>query len=156
MGRKPNWHLEGENPEHQADRETPESDPRAITRPTDLPFEVDGFIMGNSPPEDPLVRWWTDHAEDEAAQTVAKMVEYGSGDLVALGQNLRRMSGRPPLGNPEQAMELGCLMYLLGKVERAIEATRQDRQVKDDTWFDIAVYAKMVLAARAGAWEIGR
>lgn len=102
----------------------------------------------------PLFTWWVDRAFDEAHQTIAKMEEYGSGDLVALGQNLRRMAGLPRLDDPVQAMELGCLVYMLGKVERAIEAVKAGRTVKDDTLFDVAVYAKMVLAARAGVWEV--
>lgn len=98
-----------------------------------------------------LRAWWRQHAEQTAAQTIDKMVEYGSGDLVALGQTVRRMANRPPV-DTAQAMEIGCLFYLLGKVERAISAVTDDRRASDDTWLDIEVYATMVQAARAGAW----
>jgi len=97
--------------------------------------------------------WWVETAKEEAELTVAKMEEYGSGDLVALGQSMRRMAGRRPL-DAVAAMELGCLMYLLGKVERAIESVAADRPIKDDTWFDAQVYAKMARAARAGVWKV--
>jgi len=103
--------------------------------------------------DSPLRQWWTDSAFDEADQTIAKMEEYGSGDLVALGQTLRRMAGRPALP-PVEAMQLGCLIYMLGKIERAVEAVRDDRLIKEDTWFDLGVYAKMARAAQAGAWPI--
>lgn len=106
------------------------------------------------PLDSALRRWWTDTAFDEADRTIAKMTEYGSGDLVALGQTMRRMANRAPM-EPVQAMELGCLMYLLGKIERAVEAVAADRPIKDDTWFDMHVYAKMAEAARAGVWQVG-
>lgn len=102
---------------------------------------------------DELHRWWTDSAWDEAEQTIAKMQEYGSGDLVALGQLIRRLSHLDPLPAVE-AMQLGCLMYLAGKLERAVEAVRNGRPVSADTWFDIRVYAKMADAAACGVWQI--
>lgn len=103
--------------------------------------------------ESDLQTWWLDDAEDAARQTIVKMLEYGSGDLVSLGQHIRRMSDRAPL-HPVESMELGCLVYILGKVERAVEAVAAGRPIKDDTWFDLEVYAKMARAARAGKWKI--
>lgn len=105
--------------------------------------------------DDALIVWWLDDAEDMARRTIAKMIEYGSGDLVSLGQHLCRMADRPLSESDVHSMELGCLMYLLGKIERAVEAVKADRPIKDDTWFDIEVYAKMARAARSGAWKIG-
>jgi len=101
----------------------------------------------------PLRQWWVDDAYDEADQTIAKMEEYGSGDLVALGQTIQRLAGRGPLP-PVEAMQLGCLVYLCGKVERAIEAAKAGRPIKPDTLFDIGVYAKMARAAAAGKWVV--
>ena len=100
-----------------------------------------------------LSSWWIDHAIDEARRTCAKMAEYGSSDLVALGRTYAHMAGIPAPAAVE-AMEIGCLIYLLGKVNRAVESVRQHRPILLDTWFDTAVYAKMAQAARAGAWEV--
>jgi hypothetical protein len=43
------------------------------------------------------------------------------------------------------------MFYLIGKMQRVITASELQRDASDDTWHDIAVYAKMVLAARAKA-----
>jgi hypothetical protein len=120
------------------------------------------WIPANDRTDDPpfddgdsrLRQWWTDSAFDEADRTIAKKERYGSLDLVELGQALRRMSARPRLDDPCEAMELGCLMYLLGKIERAIENVARGNPIDSDHWFDIHVYAKMAQAARAGVWEI--
>lgn len=100
-----------------------------------------------------LSAWWLHHAGQEAVQTVEKMAEYGSGDLVEIGRQMAKMAGRPVPG-PAAAMELGCLFYLLGKIARVTSAVERGDRASDDTWFDIAVYAKMVQAARAGAWAL--
>lgn len=99
-----------------------------------------------------LSQWWLDHAKTEAAQTVAKMEEYGSRDLVEIGQQLARI-GQHQLTDIK-AMEWGCAFYLLGKMARVMSAIERGDSPSDDTWLDIAVYAKMVLAARAEAWDI--
>lgn len=98
-----------------------------------------------------LQDWWREHAKTEAEQTVAKMIEYGSADLVAIGHKMAQMTERKLTDN--EAFELGCLFYLIGKVERAISAVERGARASDDTWFDIAIYAKMVQAKRAGAWK---
>lgn len=101
---------------------------------------------------DPLTQWWLDHAQVEADQTVRKMREYGSADLVAVGAQVASLANRG-VSSEQQAFEIGCLFYLIGKLERVVSATQRDEQASDDTWFDIAIYAKMVQAKRAGAWE---
>lgn len=100
-----------------------------------------------------LHSWWIDHARDEAAATIAKMEEYGSGDLVAIGHQFATMANRT-LTSDIEAMELGCTFYLLGKIARVTSAIERGERASDDTWFDIAVYAKMVQAARQEAWEV--
>lgn len=100
-----------------------------------------------------LFQWWYQDSGNMAQATVAKMLEYGSGDLVAIGRQITQMTGRP-LGSPAQMMELGCMFYLLGKVARLQSAIEDGRDPSDDTWLDIEVYAKMVRAARAGAWPL--
>lgn len=99
-----------------------------------------------------LTPWWLDHAEREAHSTVRKMEEYGSGDLIGIGAAVTHMADRPPVSDDE-AFEIGCLFYLIGKIERAISATNRGDLASDDTWFDIAIYAKMVQARRAGVWK---
>jgi hypothetical protein len=99
-----------------------------------------------------LADWWKDHAADEAEKTVSKMLEYGSGDLIAIGHSVTKLADRPVVTDDE-AFEIGCLFYLIGKMERVISAVSHSYNASDDTWFDIAVYAKMVQARRAGAWK---
>ena len=100
-----------------------------------------------------LRNWWLDHAKVEADATIAKMEEYGSGDLVAIGRTFASMAGRT-LESDIEAMELGCTFYLLGKIARVTSAVERGDRASSDTWFDIAVYAKMVLAARQEAWPV--
>lgn len=126
------------------------------------PVPIFGGPLGEGGPDyepptdatDALLRWWVDDAADEAERTAAKKAEYGSLDLVHLGQTLRRLQGRPEFDDPREAMEHGCLMYVLGKVERMVEAAAQGRQIQEDSWFDLAVYAKMARAVRSGAWRL--
>ena len=98
-----------------------------------------------------LSAWWTDHARDEAACTIPKMVEYGSGDLTSIGYTVADIAGMA-IDNDTHAMEIGVLFYALGKIQRAVAAAKRGVPASDDTWFDLAVYAKMVQAARAGVW----
>jgi hypothetical protein len=100
-----------------------------------------------------LRKWWLAHAATEADATIAKMNEYGSGDLVAVGESVMRLAGRPIPTDKSVAMEIGCLFYLIGKLERAVSAHKRGDLPSDDTWFDLAVYAKMVQAKRSNAWK---
>lgn len=97
-----------------------------------------------------FINWWTRNAETTARATAAKCAEYGSHDLYAIGHNVARMNRRT-VTNAE-AFEIGCLFYVLGKIERALSATQRGEQASDDTWFDLSVYATMVQAHRAGVW----
>ena len=99
---------------------------------------------------DRFVRWWTQHNEQIAEQTADKCAEYGSHDLYGIGHNIAKITNTK-LSNA-QAFELGCLFYLVGKVERAMSAAQRGDTASDDTWLDIAVYAQMVQAHRAGVW----
>lgn len=104
--------------------------------------------------DSPLKRWWTDQAFDEADRTIAKMEEYGSMDLVHIGRMLWDVMERTTPLNDVAAMEVGCLFYLYGKVQRAVSALKNDRPILDDTWFDCQIYSKMAQAARAGVWPL--
>lgn len=97
-----------------------------------------------------FLSWWSTEAAATGAATAAKLEEYGASDLVHIGLSMATMMGRT-VGDDE-AFELGCFFYLYGKVTRALSAYQRHRVPSDDTWLDLSVYAKMVLAKRAGVW----
>jgi hypothetical protein len=94
--------------------------------------------------------WWLEHAEFEIDGMLAKLMEYGTGDLHEIGRQLMEVGAAGDLDNPQQCYELGVLFYVVGKVQRALTAARLGLPASTDTWHDLAVYAKMVLAGRAG------
>jgi len=100
-----------------------------------------------------LSEWWINHAHQEADRTISKMEEYGAGDLAMIGYSISRIAGRE-VRDEKQAAELGIVFYALGKIARVIAAVEEGRTPSDDTWFDLAVYAKMALAIRGDAWTI--
>lgn len=109
------------------------------------------------PPDDgdsKLRQWWTDQAFDEADRTIAKMEKYGSMDLVHIGRAFWEIAGRTEPLSDVEAMELGCLFYVYGKVQRAMSAVKSHQTILDDTWFDMHIYPKMAEAARAGVWPL--
>ena len=89
-----------------------------------------------------LGQWWMDRARTEVLAVVPKAQEYGSGDLIAIGQQIARLAGRDQPSDAEAA-ELGVFFYQHGKMARWADALQHGRQVSDDTLHDIAVYAKM-------------
>lgn len=97
-----------------------------------------------------FINWWTRNAETTAKATAAKCAEYGSHDLYGIGHNVAKMNNRAV--SDSEAFEIGCLFYVLGKIERAMSAVQRGDTASDDTWFDLAVYATMVQAHRAGVW----
>lgn len=97
-----------------------------------------------------FTRWWTVDATETAEATADKCDEYGSHDLYGIGHNVAKLAGVQVDDNI--AFELGCLFYLIGKAERAMSAAVRHEPASDDTWFDLAVYATMVRAHRAGVW----
>lgn len=101
--------------------------------------------------EEELAEWWRDQAEAEIEQTVAKAVEYGSTDLVDIGQSLARVAGREI--DDQEAAEWGIFFYLEGKLSRWRSAITDGREVSNDTLLDIGVYARMAQRIReAGSW----
>lgn len=100
-----------------------------------------------------LEQWWMKTAEADLASVLPKMQEYGSYDLVAVGEMLAHVTSWDDVTD-EQKTELGCWFYLLGKVARAFDAVRQHRLPSDDTAYDIYVYAQMVRRIREhGSWS---
>ena len=97
-----------------------------------------------------LSEWWISHAHQEADRTISKMEEYGAGDLAMIGYSISRIANRK-VRDEKQAAELGIVFYAIGKIARVITAVEEGRTPSDDTWFDLAVYAKMVLAIRDDA-----
>jgi hypothetical protein len=98
-----------------------------------------------------LRNWWYDLAEREVDATVPKAVEYGSTDLIDIGRNIARLSGRTV--SDQEAAEIGIFFYLEGKLARWRSAIAEGRLVSDDTLFDIGVYVRMAQRVRsAGSW----
>lgn len=100
-----------------------------------------------------LEAWWIEQANQEIYATVAKAVEYGSGDLVEIGRMMARTAGRTGPANAGEITELGIFFYAYGKMARWAEAIREGRPVSADTLFDLGVYVRMAQRARqAGGW----
>lgn len=97
-----------------------------------------------------FITWWTTQARHTAIATARKCAEYGSEDLFGIGHDLADLAGDQV--DDETAFELGCLFYIIGKLERAKSAAKNGRPASDDTWLDLAVYSTMILAKRAGVW----
>ena len=100
--------------------------------------------------QSPLEKWWIDSAIIDAEETAAKLAEYGAADLVEIGHMLATVAGKNV--SDQMAFELGVLFYAYGKIWRIISSMQRGTIAKDDSWFDLHVYAKMVLARRSGAW----
>jgi hypothetical protein len=97
-----------------------------------------------------LEEWWVESATKDAEETAAKLAEYGAADLVEIGHMLATVSGKNV--SDQMAFELGVLFYAYGKIWRIISSMQRGPLAKDDSWFDLHVYAKMVMARRSGAW----
>lgn len=105
---------------------------------------------GNDTQQQRFTRWWVHNAETTALATAAKCAEYGSNDLYGIGRGVAKLAGHTV--DDSTAFEIGCMFYVLGKIERAMSALQRGTPASDDTWFDLHVYSNMVLAHRAGVW----
>jgi hypothetical protein len=92
--------------------------------------------------------WWIEYATNEVDGMLVKMAEYGAGDLYAIGKTFAELAGIE--ATTQEHYEIGVLFYVVGKVQRLLSAVEHGNQASDDTWHDLAVYAKMVLATRNG------
>jgi len=98
-----------------------------------------------------LADWWLMRAQDEIDVTVAKAVEYGARDLIAMGHELAHIAHREL--DDAQAAELGCVQYLVGKMARVSAAWSEGRMPSDDTLLDIGIYVRMIQRIReVGSW----
>ena len=101
--------------------------------------------------EEALTTWWLARAQREAEEVVPKAVEYGSNSLMQVGRKMAQLQGREV--NDDEALELGCWSYLIGKVERWTDAVMRGDRPSDDTLHDVAVYVKMAQRVRdVGSW----
>jgi hypothetical protein len=102
-------------------------------------------------PAELLAGWWREQAEAEIEMVVAKAIEYGARDLKVMGHELAAMANREI--SDEEAAELGCAMYLTGKMARVTAAIAEGRRPSLDTYLDIGIYTRMVQRIReVGAW----
>ena len=100
---------------------------------------------------DYLETWWEDTTEDELRSMLPKVIEYGSHDLGVIGDIMMLM--RPELRGKVHPAELGIAFYALGKVARIMGAYADDIAPSDDSWHDLAIYARMAQRVRdAGGW----
>ena len=98
-----------------------------------------------------LDAWWRDDTEVELAGVMPKAIEYGSSDLRLMGQAM--LMFMPQCEGKVDAEELAIAFYALGKTARLIGAYVDGRVPSEDTWHDLAVYAKMAKRVRAvGQW----
>lgn len=119
-------------------------------------FDVSEIPEVNRPLAESLFRWWMDRATAEVQQVVPKAVEYGNNSLIDLGYQLARYAHRTV--SAEEAQELGCWFYIVGKMGRWADALVDGTRVSDDTIHDISVYCRMVQRIRTtGSWpgEVG-
>lgn len=99
-----------------------------------------------------LMRWWVAQATDDVQQVAEKAVTYGSNSLEQLGRKMAQLNGRRNIGKDE-ALELGCWVYMTGKIERWTDAVMRGERPGDDTILDIMNYAMMTRRIRqAGGW----
>lgn len=98
-----------------------------------------------------LEAWWANQSALEAEGVIPKAIEYGSHSLTQYGRMVARLQGREV--DDEEAQELGCWMYLVGKVERWSDAVLRGERPSGDTLHDAGVYIKMAQRIRVtGSW----
>lgn len=100
-----------------------------------------------------LASWWRAYAETEIAGVVPKAIEYGSGDLAAIGRDLAEFHGISEVITEQRATELGIFFYARGKLARWFDAILHERECSLDTLHDLNIYTKMAIRNRqVGGW----
>lgn len=100
-----------------------------------------------------LEDWWMTTAQIDLEGAKAKLEEYGSGDLVPIGDDLARLAAWDDCPDRVKA-ELGIHFYHRGKVARATSSYERHVLPSDDTWHDKTVYTMMARRVRAiGEWR---
>lgn len=101
--------------------------------------------------EDALTAWWLTRAEEEARAVIPKAVAYGSNSLMQLGRKVAQLQGRTV--TDAEAMELGCWINAVQKIERWTDSVMRGERCSDDTIYDAGIYVKMVQRIRdVGSW----
>lgn len=98
-----------------------------------------------------LTEWWLKRAEAEARAVVPKAIEYGSNSLMQLGYMMARLQGRTV--DDSEALELGCWVNAVQKIERWTDAVLRGERTSDDSIYDLGIYVKMAQRIRdVGHW----
>ena len=98
-----------------------------------------------------LTTWWLDRAQEEAGSVVPKAIAYGSNSLMQLGRKMAQLQGREI--TDDEALELGCWVNTVQKIERWTDSVMRGERCSDDTIYDAGVYLKMVQRIRdVGSW----
>lgn len=98
-----------------------------------------------------LEDWWAQTTSDELESMLPKVIEYGSHDLAVIGDVMLLM--RPELRGKIHPSELGIAFYALGKMARIMGAYADGIAPSDDSWHDLAIYARMAQRVRdADGW----
>jgi len=95
-------------------------------------------------PADPISfrDWWVEWVDNAAPTIQRKAAEYGSNSLAEMGRTFARAQGRGHIEDHE-ALEIGCMFYAKGKIERVLDAMLQGTLPSADTWGDTMIYAAM-------------
>jgi hypothetical protein len=95
--------------------------------------------------------WFHAWVDANAPTIAAKAEEYGTNSLVEMGRIFARGQGREI--EEREAVEIGCFLYVYGKVQRVADAMLKGKTPSFDTWSDTLVYASMAMFAReTGRW----
>lgn len=115
-------------------------------------FQPEHHVVEPLPsPVEVLTDWWLKRAEDEARAVVPKATEYGSNSLMQLGRKQAQLQGR--VVPDDEALELGCWINLVQKVERWTDSVMRSERPSEDTIYDCGIYVKMAQRIRdAGSW----
>ena len=98
-----------------------------------------------------LQDWWHHTSKAEIDSMLPKVTEYGAHDLKIIGDAMMLM--RPELRGKIDPEELAIAFYALGKIGRIIGAYADGVAPSDDSWHDLAIYARMAQRVRdAGYW----
>lgn len=101
--------------------------------------------------KDELFDWWATTARQDAEMVVPKSIEYGSNSLEQVGRKMAQLQGGEV--TKAEALELGCWVYAVGKMERWTDAVMQHRKPSVDTLVDLGVYTTMARRIReVGDW----
>lgn len=116
----------------------------------------DCFPPVEQTPSARLWDWAMSTLEDDLNRTLPKIAEYGNGneydDLAMFGDMVNALTQGKML-DPQARKEAGAMVYIGGKVARAISSYAAGQVPSDDTWFDIFIYAMMGRRLReTGTW----